>query len=311
MIDVVEIENIPQVLRGRRAWVTWRAEGQGDRNKKPPYDPRTGRLASCSDPATWASFAEALTAVEEGAYDGIGFQLGPPFVGIDLDGCRDAETGVIDAAAMAIIGDINSYTEVSPSGKGVHILAIGILPPGRRRTQGVELYDRDRYFTITGQHVPGTPLTIEERNPQLTALHKRLFGAEEPPRKVEPRAAQLQASPSGEHASAPLTDEALLAKMRAANNGGWFERLWDGDWHGEYPSQSEADLAMCANLAFWTGRDPERMDSLFRQSGLFRPKWDEHRGPRTYGEATIATAMRRVRATWDPPPARAGEREIP
>ena len=300
-IDVVEIENIPQVLRDRRAWVTWRAEGQGGRMVKPPYDPRTGRMASCSDPATWTSFEKALTAVEDGTYEGIGFQLGPPFVGIDLDACRDPETGVIDAVAIAIIDDLNSYTEVSPSGTGAHILAIGLLPPGRRRTKGVELYDRDRYFTITGQHVAGTPLTIEPRNPQLKALHGRLFG----PAAVESRAVRPQASQKP-HASAPLTDEALLAKMRAANNGRWFERMWEGDWHGDYPSQSEADLAMCANLAFWTGKDPERMDSLFRQSKLFRPKWDEHRGPRTYGETTIATARNATYGVWTPRPTESG-----
>ena len=301
MIDGVELENIPQDLRDRPAWVTWRAEHQGKRMVKPPYDPRTGRMASCSDPATWASFAEALAAVENGSYEGVGFQLGPPFVGIDLDDCRDPETGVIDAVAIAIIDDFNSYTEVSPSGRGVHVLVIGILPPGRRRTNGVELYDRDRYFTITGRHVADTPLTIEPRDAQLKALHGRLFG----PAAVEPRAVQPKASRKP-HASASLADEELIAKMRAANNGQWFERLWRGDWHGDYPSQSEADLALCANLAFWTGKDPERMDSLFRQSKLFRPKWDEHRGPRTYGEATITTATQRVRATWDPPPARVG-----
>ena len=174
-------------------------------------------------------------------------------------------------------------------------------------TQSVELYDRDRYFTITGRHVAGTPLTIEARNPQLSALHDRLFGSQQRPRAVEPRVAQPQASQKS-HASVALTDEELLAKMRAAGNGSRFERLWDGDWRSDgHPSQSEADLALCSNLAFWTGKDAERMDSLFRQSGLFRPKWDEPRGPRTYGEATIATAMRHVHATWTPSPARVGE----
>ena len=103
-----------------------------------------------------------------------------------------------------------------------------------------------------------------------------------------------------------LADEELLARMGEANNGQRFERLWRGEWRGEYPSQSEADLALCSILAFWTGRDAERMDQLFRRSGLFRPKWDEHRGSRTYGETTIATAIKRTHGVWTPPPARAG-----
>ena len=303
-IDGIDIENIPQALRDRRAWVTWRAEGQEGRPVKPPYSPRTGWRASCDDPATWASFDEALAALEEGNYDGIGFQLAPPFVGVDLDGCRDPGTGVIDARARAIIDAVDSYTEVSPSGLGVHILARGELPPGRRRTHAVELYDRDRYFTVTGHHVSGTARTVEQRSAELRALHDRLFGRQEARalprmddavfRKVDP-----ETSPKA-HASASLADEELLDKMRAANNGDRFERLWRGDWKGEHPSQSEADLALCGILAFWTGRDVDRMDQLFRQSGLYGPKWDETRGGRTYGETTIATAIKRVYRVWTP-----------
>ncbi len=311
--DQVRVENIPQVLRDCRGWVTWRAERQGGRTVKPPYDPRTGRMASCSNRATWASFEEALVALEEGSYDGIGFQLAPPFVGVDLDGCRDPATGVIDAEARTIIEKLKSYTEVSPSGRGVHILATGELPAGRRRTHGVELYDRDRYFTVTGRRlVTGTSLRVEPRSAELAALHRQLFGSQEPrvlPRRddaVSPKV-DPKASPKA-HASASLLDEEVLAKMKAANNGDRFERLWDGEWRGEFPSQSEADLALCSILAFWTGRDAERMDQLFRQSGLYRPKWDEHRGGRTYGETTIATAIRRAYGVWTPPRAKARAR---
>ena len=297
-IDVVDIS---QDLKDRRAWVTWRAEARAGRIIKPPYNPQTGRLASCADPATWASFEEALAACQGGDFDGIGFQLGPPFVGIDLDHCRDPETGVIRAEAMAIIDELDSYTEVSPSGEGVHILVKGELSAGRRRTTGVELYDRDRYFTVTGNHVAGTPLTIEPRNAELAALHARLFGGQTTPPApgaVEPRPARPTASPLGEHASASMTDEELIARMLSSGNGQEVGRLWAGDWQDKYQSQSEGDLALCSNLAFWTDRDVERMDRLFRQSGLFRPKWDEHRGSRTYGEATIAKANWRVPATW-------------
>ena len=193
----VDIESIPRVLRDRPSWVTWRAERQGGRMVKPPYSPRTGHRASCSNPATWASFEEALAALEEGTYDGIGFQLTPPFVGIDLDACRDPETGIIGAPARTIIEDIKSYTEVSPSGRGVHIIATGELPPGRRRVKGVELYDRDRYFTVTGRRlVTGTSLRVEPRSAELAALHVRLFGRQEPsdvPAAVEPTAGEPQA----------------------------------------------------------------------------------------------------------------------
>ena len=165
------------------------------------------------------------------------------------------------------------------------------------------MYDRDRYFTVTGQHVAGTPLTVEDRSAELAALHLQTFGSQGSsavPRTVEPQGS------STTHASASLADECLVARMKAANDGDRFKRLWRGEWEGEYLSQSEADLALCAKLAFWTGRDAERMDRLFRQSGLYRPKWDEQRGSRTYGEMTIATARWRTYGVWNPPQADAG-----
>ena len=302
--NAIRVETIPKDLRARRSWVTWRSIEEGGRTVKPPFNPCDGRMASCSNPATWASFDEALAALAEGSYDGLGFQLTPPFVGVDLDGCREPETGFIDDGAQAIIEQLDSYTEVSPSGRGIHILVTGELPPGRNRTKGVEMYDRVRYFTVTGRHVAGTPLTVEARSAELAALHRQTFGSQKPraaPHTVEPQEA------STTHASASLADDALVARMKAAGNGELFERLWRGEWVGDYPSQSEADGALCCILAFWTGRDAERMDQLFRQSGLYRPKWDEPRGVRTYGDLSIAMARWKTYGTWNPGPDRAME----
>ena len=101
--DAIRVEVIPGELRDQRSWVNWRSIEEGGRTVKPPFNPRTGRRASCSDPATWGSFEEAIAAYQGGGYHGIGFQLTPPFVGVDLDHCRDPETGVIDAWARAMI----------------------------------------------------------------------------------------------------------------------------------------------------------------------------------------------------------------
>jgi putative DNA primase/helicase len=90
----------------------------------------------------------------------------------------------------------------------------------------------------------------------------------------------------------PMSDSELLTMARSAVNGDRFSKLFDiGDWHHAYPSQSEADLALCAHLNFWTGGDVEQLDRLFRQSALMRPKWDEPRGACTYGERTLARAL--------------------
>lgn len=96
-----------------------------------------------------------------------------------------------------------------------------------------------------------------------------------------------------QRAPVDLEDGALLEVMWAAKNGGSVQRLYHGDISG-YPSHSEADLALCSHLVFWSGGDPSRVDSLFRGSDLLRPKWDERRGAQTYGERTIDTAFQGV-----------------
>src|SRR5207249_2707772 len=134
----------------------------------------------------------------------------------------------------------------------------------------------------TGAQVDGTPTTTEERTAELAAVHARVFGtnghAERPTRS-------RLASPTVD-----LCDAPLLERAHAARNGAKFTALWRGDWSG-YPSQSEADQALCNLLAFWTHGDAPRVDSLFRRSGLYRPKWDQRRGAQTYGERTVATAI--------------------
>jgi primase-polymerase (primpol)-like protein len=268
--------NVPRELRESRRAVVWKREVRDGRPTKVPYVPqRPTRRAAVDDPATWGSFTDALFAVEAGFADGVGIVLGDGLVGVDLDHCRD-QSGVINPFAMTIVQAITSYTEVSPSGTGVHVLARGALPPGGRRKGCVEMYERARYFTITGVHVQGTPETIEQRTAALAALHARLF--RQPEDRPAPR-------PSGPRRVDP-DDAALLERALGARNGVKFAALWRGDWSG-YPSQSEADLALCSTLSFWTDGDPGRVDRLFRRSGLYRPKWERD----DYRERTIATAI--------------------
>ena len=165
-----------------------------------------------------------------------------------------------------------------------------MLPPGRRKRGmesggGIELYDRVRYMTMTGNHLAGTPETIEERQNEMAELHARLFGGASRSAPVTTDSRRICTS---------LKDDELLAKARAAKNREKFCALYErGDISG-YASASEADLALCGILAFWTGGDVEQIDRLFRHSALFRQeKWDaEHyAGGKTYGQATIAKAV--------------------
>jgi hypothetical protein len=279
---------IPTELTSRPQWVVWRWEERDGKPDKPPYNPKTGKLASSTNPTTWTTFEQAMGVCDSGDWDGVGyvFTVDDPFAGVDLDNCIDPTSGEIAPWAQAIIKFLSSYSEVSPSKMGVKIFLQGRLPDDGRRRHGkaLEMYDRGRYFTVTGDHVQGTPTTIEDRTAELTALHAWIFS----PNGASP---QPEASCRRE---VLLTDREIIAKAMAATNGAKFERLWSGDTSG-YPSESEADLALTDLLAFWAGGDADQMDRLFRQSGLYRPKWDERRGPQTYGQITIDKALHDTR----------------
>ena len=289
---LLRVETIPDNLKAPRQWVVWRLETVKGKLTKPPYSVHTGGKASSTDPKTWATFVHALKRYEHGGYDGLGFVLSPddPYTGIDLDHCRDPETGIIDEYALTIVEKINSYTEISPSGTGLHIFVRGVLPDGGRKKGNVEMYDAERYLTVTGDHLADTPAKIEERGEELADLHLEVFGISNAVSEV----AAEQAKPTLD-----ISDEELIAKAKAAKNGDKFARLWDGDTAGG-PSQSEAEAALCSLLAFWTGRDPSRMDRLFRSSKLFREKWDSARGGSTYGADTIAFVLSKPGETYSP-----------
>ncbi len=158
---------------------------------------------------------------------------------------------------------------------------------GGRRKGGIEMYDRTRYFTVTADHLDGTPMLINECTAELERLHTLFFG--------KPKTNQCTNSQFRQLRPIRICDEEILNRARRAANGSRFERLWRGDWRDSYPSQSEADLALCNMLAFWTGGDSDRVDSLFRRSGLMRPKWDQRHfnDGSTYGGATVARACTR------------------
>jgi hypothetical protein len=169
---------IPRALRALPRWVIWRAEVRDGRVTKVPYmATRPTAHAAVNDPSTWGCFADAVAAVHAGYGTGIGIVLGDELVGVDLDHVRDAHTGLVnDEFMFFIVKALNSYTEVSPSGTGLHVLARGSLPPGGRRRGAVEMYDAGRFFTVTGRHVPGTPWTLEERTAALAVVHARYLG---------------------------------------------------------------------------------------------------------------------------------------
>lgn len=155
-------EAVPGTLLEYDQWLCWREDERNGKATKIPIDPTTGEFASTTDAETWAPFETAREQVQFGTEDGLGFVFtdDDPIVGVDLDDCRDPETGEIDAWAVDVIETLDSYTEVSPSGTGFHVLVTGALPDGRNRRGEIELYETARFFTVTADHVEGTPATL-------------------------------------------------------------------------------------------------------------------------------------------------------
>jgi primase-polymerase (primpol)-like protein len=290
----VNPEGIPVELREYPQWVCWRYEWRVDKKgkgkwTKPLIDPKTGRLASSTVPKTWVTFSEAMDYFYDSDADGIGFVFSAddPFTGIDLDDCRDSATKELQAWARKIVDELGTYTEVSPSRTGVKLLLKGKVPPGGNRKDEIELYDRSRYFTITGHQLTNSPATVNERQKAIDKLHAQLF---------RPSASNVSAAnlPTNTNPSC-LSDEEIIRKAKAAKNGDKFGRLWAGDISA-YASHSEGDLALCSLLAFWTGPDFNRIDRLFRESKLFRPKWERE----DYRRGVISKALQERTEFYSP-----------
>ena len=269
-------QNIPEALRNQPNWVC--------RREKIPFNPRTGCAAKAGQPETRTTFEEAVNALPQ--YDGIGFEFdGNGFIGVDFDHC--IENGQLAHWVAEWVERFNSYTEISPSGTGIHIICMGTLngKPSRKRKE-VEIYDRARYFTMTGNPLDHVR-PLQNAQDALDALYQTFWGEDTPTIQMP--------------VTRPLTldnDEALLDKIKQSKTGAHFTELWNGSTAG-YSSHSEADIALCNILAFWTQRDTERIDRLFRRSGLMREKWDEKRSGGTYGAKTIARAIADCRDTYE------------
>lgn len=277
----------PPALRAQRAYLPFRyvPRASGRRGKRP-----------CSAAGVWVdpgdrrhhlTFAEVLGTLEAGAVDGVGLVLGDhlsvegrPLVGIDLDGV--VEGGQLHPGAAALLKRMDTYAEVSVSGGGLHLLALGTLPAGvRRGTAGgmsVELITRG-YLTLTGRRWPGAPSTLCDATDALGVLH---------------RALQPPPAPPVARPVATLGDTAVLARARSARNGARFCALYDaGDLSGHAHDPSRADLALLSMLRWFT-TDPDQLRRLWAGSALHRPeRWARpaRRDGTDYATATLDRAL--------------------
>jgi hypothetical protein len=186
---------IPESLRAERRWVVWRYNTE---QKKIPYQAARPEIeAKINDERTWSDFAPAQAAVDAGRAQGTGFVLGEGWAGVDLDDCRDSETGTLKPVAQAIVAALDTYCEVSPSGTGLKLYLKAWLGKNYVKT-GLECYAGRRYFCVTAQHLAGTPEEPQHRQAEFDALIAREFSADEPDDVAPRRAATLNEKTFGE-----------------------------------------------------------------------------------------------------------------
>lgn len=182
--SAINVDFTPAALRESPQWVLWRKIVRHDKPTKAPFTAED-KAAKSNDPTTWTTFDNALARFERGGYDGLGFMFSADdqFCGVDLDSCRNPETGEIADWAMQIVERFDTYSEISPSGTGVKMFLMGKwpVPKGKNKkltdvpsigdkVPGIEVYDKLRYFAVTGQRIDGAPAEPQERQQEIDDL---------------------------------------------------------------------------------------------------------------------------------------------
>jgi hypothetical protein len=251
------LQNIPEELKQYNQWVCWKYEDRGEgKPTKLPYNPNNGTLANVNESYTWSSFDIAKLALKTYDYSGIGFILtdNDPFAFIDLDDAKSDEERLLQSQ---IFDNFESYSEISPSGSGLHIICKGSLPKGKRK-QSVELYTNQRYMTVTGDVYRNEP--IKDYQSILYSLWEHLGGIDysTPQHKFE--------------VTSMVTDAVIIDRAAHADNGELFRDLYMGNWQNHSHkwsdgSQSCADQALINIIQFYT-KDTRQIKRIFRSSAL-------------------------------------------
>ena len=282
-------------------------------NPNVPFDPKkpTACHARTNDPRTWGTFDEACKAVRMYGYEGVGIMLGNSVIGIDVDHVIGAD-GRFTEEALDIIDTANSYTELSPSKTGLHILMFGEIPEGARNRYGnLEIYGPGRFFTLTGDVVEGVFRKISSKQ-EGTKNINQIYEKYIPERNLGESGNKVIGKITWEEdqpGDRMLTNEEIINKLIAQGerrkNQEYVKEyktgkqiknplkgvnlefeLLQGRYENYFASQSDADYALCSKIWYYT-YSKKQVDEIFRESGLMRDKWEEYRGHNIYGQITI------------------------
>ncbi|KRM08570.1 primase [Lentilactobacillus farraginis DSM 18382 = JCM 14108] len=285
-------------MRALKQWGLFKKIWKPERNKytKIPHNAIDGGAGRTNDPNSWTDYQTALRALKTYDMDGLAFYFANGYVGLDIDHIADEldrfkagdyqQNTVRDVLTMT-----KSYVEISLSGTGIHAIFKGKIPGDRRRKGNVEMYESGRFFALTGNTVGRYADHINAPDPQVIKLMYTKFLGKDNVVKL-PNHTPIRKN--------DLSIDEIVRRAELSKTGKRFKMFMKGGWDGFYTSQSEADMAFANDLAFWTGRDFNKMDEIFRKSSLMRPKYDEKHGKTTYGIGLLNKAINETQETFNP-----------
>lgn len=287
---------IPYELKELQQWCGFKLQERNGKTTKIPIDAHTGNLGKSNDEGTWSDFETALSSIDKFQCDGIGFYFKKPYFGIDIDDVKteidrykdnDHDNNIISE----FIDLMGSYAETSVSGNGIHIIAKGELPDGGRRKGNVEVYDSGRFFVMTGKRIGDYKFIVDDEMGKINYLHNKYVASND---------VSTARKNNSEQQGNGLPKDEVIKIAGNSKNGMRFKLFMGGGWEQFYGSQSEADMAFANDLAFWTNRDYDMMDTIFRESSLYRDKWDSKRGDLYYSEITLNKAINDCSNAFNP-----------
>ena len=282
MNDLIKnYENIPDNLKKEKRWCLYKIIQRDGKNTKLPLMPN-GKPAKSNDKMTWNSYEDCIAALNRNIGDGLGFMLGDGYIGIDIDKVSDDIIAYsMDYHARSMTADflrgISTYAEISPSKTGLHFIGKGEVPGERKRYKNLEIYDKDRFFTITGNIIKDRDRNkIVNIDSELSPLYE----------KYMPKINVINSENKRNQITTFLKDdqdilEKLFDRGYFSYTGEDLRKIYYGNYESYFNSQSEADFFMLGRLIYYTS-DTQKAIFLMENSGLKREKWYKRRGNTDY-----------------------------
>ena len=291
-------ENIPSELKQEKRWCLYKMIQRNGKNTKLPLMPN-GKPAKSNDKTTWNSYEDCIAALNRNIGDGLGFMLGDGYIGIDIDKVSDEvfeymQNKNANSMTANFLREISTYAEISPSKTGLHFIGKGKVPGERKRYKNLEIYDKDRFFTVTGN-------VIKDRNRnKVINIDSELKPLYE---KYMPKINVINSENKRNQITTFLKDdqdivEKLFDRGYFSYTGEDLRRIYYGNYESYFNSQSEADFFMLQRLLYYTA-DVEQAISLMENSGLKREKWYKRRGNTDYIHYIADKAISSINQFYD------------